>query len=510
MGACCVRENTIIKTAIKSSSQIKKERLRSERSSIYQINKENIYDVYDFCGKISSGFYGKVEKACFKGDPSKFYAVKIISKANLTEKNLNNLICEIQVLAKLDHPNIVKYYETYDDEKNFNVVMELCEGGELFDRIVKKKRLSEKDAAEILFKITHAISHCHSNNIVHRDLKAENILFETKTENKNDVKIIDFGLARKKGSHNMHSIVGTPCYVAPEVLDGTYDKKCDMWALGVLTYVMLFGKYPFNDENKSVLFDKIKNQEPIYDSNLISDDALNVIQILLYKNPNKRPDANSLLNHSWFVKTLKNEFKDNIKDLSLIPTLKGFKPPNKFLKKIMTFIVKDISGNDIDDIKKKFYILDEKKTGVVEISKYQSIIEPSYLNNIVKKQEKINNNNESNELFADCLLNKFIKTEVPTNTDSAIDSKMDYTSYLAANLKEKKLITEDTIKQLFSRFDVDKLGYINISSFHKALRRTGKKISLEESEIMLRDAGFKNPNHILYEEFYKIIADFLC
>ena len=87
---------------------------------------------------------------------------------------------------------------------------------------------------------------------------------------------------------------------------------------------------------------------------------------------------------------------------------------------------------------------------------------------------------------------------------------MDYTSYLAAKLKEKKLITEDTIKQLFSRFDVDKLGYINISSFHKALRRTGKKISLEESEIMLRDAGFKNPNHILYEEFYKIIADFLC
>lgn len=115
MGACCVRENTIIKTAIKSSSQIKKERLRSERSSIYQINKENIYDVYDFCGKISSGFYGKVEKACFKGDPSNFYAEKIISKINLSKKNIKNLIGEIHIFAKLDHPNIIKYYETYDD-----------------------------------------------------------------------------------------------------------------------------------------------------------------------------------------------------------------------------------------------------------------------------------------------------------------------------------------------------------------------------------------------------------
>ena len=508
MGTCCVRENNIIKSSIRSKDQLKKDKLRSARSSIYQINKENIFDVYDFCGKISSGYYGKVEKACFKGDPSKFYAVKTIAKANLSQKNLNNLICEIQVLAKLDHPNIVKYYETYDDEKNFSLVMELCEGGELFERIVKRKRLNEKDAAEILFKLTHAISHCHSRNIVHRDLKAENVLFETKSVNKNDVKIIDFGLARKKGSHNMHSIVGTPCYVAPEVLDGTYDKKCDMWALGVLTYVMLYGKYPFDDENKRVLFDKIKNQEPKYNTSLISSEALNVIQTLLIKDPTKRPDANTLLDHPWFAKTIKNEFKDTIKDLQLIPTLKSFKPPNAFLKKILTFIVKDVQGTDIEDIKKKFYILDEKKNGVVEMSKYPSHIDPSSISNFIKKQEE--SNNESNELFADCLLNKFVKTDVPTNTDSAIDSKMDYTSYIAANLKEKKLITEETIRQLFYRFDVEKQGYLNVSGFHKALRRTGKQINENETEKMLSEAGFKNPDHIEYDEFFKIVGDFLC
>ena len=194
MGVCCFRYTKIVN----ASPNQRKSKLKSCRSSIYQINKENINDVYDISSKFSSGYYGTVPKANFKNDASKFYAVKSISKSNLSQKSLKNLICEIQILAKLDHPNIVKYYETYDDDKYFYLVMELCEGGELFERIVSKKHLEEKDAAEILFKLTHAISHCHSRGIVHRDIKAENILFEIKTKSKNDVKIIDLVSQEKK------------------------------------------------------------------------------------------------------------------------------------------------------------------------------------------------------------------------------------------------------------------------------------------------------------------------
>ena len=505
MGVCCLRENNVIKTS--PNQRVSKSKLKSSRSSIYQINKENITDVYDIACKISSGYYGTVSKACFKNDPSKFYAVKSIAKANLSQKNLKNLICEIQVLAKLDHPNIVKYYETYDDDKYFHVVMELCEGGELFERIVAKKRLDEKDAAEILFKLTHAISHCHSRGIVHRDIKAENVLFETRSKDKNDVKIIDFGLARKKGDHNMHSIVGTPCYVAPEVLEGTYDRKCDIWALGVLLYVMLYGKYPFDDENKAVLFDKIRTREPRYDRREVSQEALDLMKEMLYKDPTRRPEATKILDHPWFLINLKNEFKDSIKDLEMIPKLKSFKPPNAFIKKILTFLVKEINSPEVDELNNKFYILDEKKNGVVDIAKYQSHIDPALLKNVNTMNEKKNIDDSNENLFSECILNKLIKTEAAESTNQ--NGKIDYTSFMAANLRDRHLITKDTVKTVFNRFDIDCLGYLTIKGFHKALRRTGKQISEADTEKMLKDAGFANPDYITCEEFMTIVGDFL-
>lgn len=527
MGACCVRNNCVIKsTGASGRFNANKSRVRSTRSSIYQLNKENILDVYDICNKISSGYYGTVKKACMKNDPSTYYAVKSINKSNLSKKNLKNLICEIQVLAKLDHPNIVRYYETYDDDKYFHLVMELCEGGELFQRIVKRKRLKEKEAAEILYKLSHAISHCHSRGIVHRDIKAENVLFESKSDTTNNVKIIDFGLARKKGDHNLHSIVGTPCYVAPEVLEGTYDRKCDIWALGILTYVMLYGKYPFDDENKSVLFEKIKKHEPKYDTSFVSQEALNIMKEMLQKDSTKRPEAEKLLDHPWFAIHLKDEFKDSIQDLEMIPRLKSFKTPNAFIKKIIRFLVKEIHSPELEDLKNKWYILDEKKNGVVDIAKYQSVIDPTMIHklqtqptskkqdNSVEGSNKVdvdnnNNNNNNNEnLFGDCLLNKFVKTDPPPPSMST-HGKIDYTSFMAANCKDKKLITEDMIKQLFNRFDVDNLGHITIQGFHKALRRTGKQITEDETETMLKEGGFDNPDCITYEEFFKVISDFL-
>ena len=378
--------------------------------------------MYDISSKFSSGYYGTVSKANFKNDASKFYAVKSISKSNLSQKSLKNLICEIQILAKLDHPNIVKYYETYDDDKYFYLVMELC---------------------------------------------------EIKTKSKNDVKIIDFGLARKKVTHNLHSIVGTPGYVAPEVLEGTYDRKCDIWALGVLLYVMLYGKYPFDDDNKAVLFEKIKTKEPRYDRREVSQEAIELMRQML------------------------------VKDLEMIPKLKNFKPPNEFIKKILGLLVKEVNSAEVEELNNKFYILDEKKNGVVDIAKYKSHIDPALLSTVNERR----NINDDDNLFSDCLLNKCMKDEHVES--SSKNGKIDYTSFMAANLIDRNLITKETVRAVFNRFDSDALGYLTIKGFHRALRRTGKQISEKDTEKMLSEAGFENPDYISYEEFMTIVGDFL-
>ena len=139
--------------------------------------------------------------------------------------------------------------------------MEYCTGGELLDRIIEKKYFSEKEAAEVIYKITSAISHCHSLGIVHRDLKPENILYESKSDF-SDLKIIDFGLATKiEFGVSLNSVVGSPYYVSPEVLDGKYDEKCDVWSIGILCFVLLTGNPPFYSSDRNELYHKIKTDK---------------------------------------------------------------------------------------------------------------------------------------------------------------------------------------------------------------------------------------------------------
>lgn len=148
------------------------------------------------------------------------------------------------ILTKLDHPNIVKYYETYIDEKYIYLVMEYIGGGELFEKIAAQKNqvFGEDMARDYMRKLFEACSHMHSQNVVHRDIKPENIMVSANDE----LKLIDFGLSKRyETNQKLKTIAGTPYYMAPEVLDGRYDNKCDTWSLGVLLYVFMSGYLPF-------------------------------------------------------------------------------------------------------------------------------------------------------------------------------------------------------------------------------------------------------------------------
>jgi calcium-dependent protein kinase len=184
------------------------------------------------------------------------FAVKSIPRDKI-KADIHLLEQELDILKGTDHPNIINFYEIYKDRQNFHIVTDFCEGGELFEYIIDRGSLPELEAATITTKIVSAIHHLHLRNICHRDLKPENILFDGKNK-KMEIKVIDFGLSKYfKDNGTMTTKLGTPYYISPEVLEGKYDKSCDVWSIGVITYIMLVGYPPFNAPTETLLFRKI-------------------------------------------------------------------------------------------------------------------------------------------------------------------------------------------------------------------------------------------------------------
>ena len=179
--------------------------------------------------------------------------MKFIQKKSIdAPREVQRFQGEVNILEQMDHQNIVKLYEVYEDSVNFYLITDLLKGGELFDEIVKRQKFTEKDAAEIMLQVFSAINYLHNKGFVHRDLKPENICLE----NDHDVKIIDFGTARKftKGK-KLRQVTGTPFYMAPEIFnEKKYNEKADMWSLGIVMYILLTGKAPYfgNEDDKII------------------------------------------------------------------------------------------------------------------------------------------------------------------------------------------------------------------------------------------------------------------
>lgn len=210
---------------------------------------------------------------------------------------------EIQVLQDLQHENIIRLYQVYNEADYFYLVTEKMMGGELFDRIVSKQFYSEKEARDACKIMFEAIGYCHQQNVAHRDLKPDNLLLLS-ADDDSRLKIADFGFAKKaSGENSLTTQCGTPGYVAPEILNSVpYGIKADMWSLGVIVYTLLGGYPPFADKNQRNLFRKIRNGQYEFHEEYwenISDDAKDLIQCLLTVEPRERMSAKDALNHKW-------------------------------------------------------------------------------------------------------------------------------------------------------------------------------------------------------------------
>lgn len=190
-------------------------------------------------------------------------AIKLIDRSLIEKDKEGELLSEIKVLKEMDHPNIMRIYEFASDKDNYYIVQEYISGGELFDEIVKRRYMSEKDAAYVIRQLLSAVTYCHSKGVVHRDLKPENILIDSILENGQiRIKVIDFGTALYISPHGTISeTLGTPYYIAPEVIDGDYNEKCDVWSIGVIMYILLCGNPPFNGTNDDEILMAVKAGE---------------------------------------------------------------------------------------------------------------------------------------------------------------------------------------------------------------------------------------------------------
>lgn len=496
MGGCCTASNNLVVNSksnlldgsilpVKHKVFTPGTRNKSCRGSIYAINNENITQAYIFEENLGTGYYGTVKVGVPKSDTKKRYAIKSIDKSKLSEIKVSQLSREIEILTTVDHPNIIKYYETFNDSNYFHIVMEYCTGGELLERIISKKYFSELETAEVVFKVSSAIAHCHSLGIVHRDLKPENILFESKAEF-SDLKIIDFGLSRKVEG-TLSSLVGSPYYVAPEVLEGKYDEKCDCWSIGVIMYVLLSGGPPFYSPDKAELYRKIKEEEPDFSHtrwNRVSKEGKSLIRALLSKSKENRPSPDFILKSPWITAFMNGKYKMEDFDKEILLNLKSFNDRSQFAKSVLKFVVKEMSNEKIEKLKHHFNILDKDKTGFINMEQLKNAF--SYCEVDIGNDE----------------LQALLKNKIDIKGDN---QKLNYTSFIAAATDERQLLNKDILWATFKHFDVRGLGYITVDDFKIALDRSCKTRSKDYLTKMFKDVGLKADERIAFEKFCSLL-----
>ncbi|XP_064979644.1 CDPK-related kinase 3-like isoform X4 [Musa acuminata AAA Group] len=268
---------------------------------------KNFEAKYELGKEVGRGHFGHTCLATAKKGEimGQFVAVKIISKAKMTTPiSIEDVRREVKILKALSgHKNLVKFYDACEDELNVYIVMELCEGGELLDRILSRGgRCTEEDAKAIVIQILSVMGFCHLQGVVHRDLKPENFLFTTRDENAT-MKLIDFGLSDFiKPDERLNDIVGSAYYVAPEVLHRSYSMEADIWSIGVIAYILLCGSRPFWARTESGIFHAVLKADPNFDDPpwpAVSPGAKDFVKRLLNKDYRKRMTAAQALTHPW-------------------------------------------------------------------------------------------------------------------------------------------------------------------------------------------------------------------
>ena len=475
------KENNLTDKKVMNDKEI--EPILKAGSLMKDIRKE-----YKFKCSLGGGHFGTVRKAykISEKEAMKYYAIKSIPMKNLSS-NIDDFIKEVDIISTLDHPNIIKFYETYHDECFFHIVMELCKGKEILRQMNKDGHMDEKKVVNIIFKVLLAIAHCHNRGITHRDLKPENILFDSNKEDA-EIKLIDFGLSRKYDKEQkMHSILGTPYYVAPEVLKGEYDEKCDIWSIGAVSYLLLCGEPPFTGNSNNEIFKKIVNDNVrfnFYKWKNISNNAKDFVRICLNKNGNKRPSASEALKYPWFNNVLKETHNINNIKKEIMINIKNFNINYEFKKMVLKYLINNLTDEEKKIYKEAFYAVDINHNGFILPQELKHTYD---LMNINITIDQIN----------------YLFNILPQNKNLG----MGYSEFIMAGVDQKKLFTKENLEDSFNYFDINKTGFIEYDNLNSALLRMGKKYDYSEDIIsIINDVAKIINKDIKNEEKYTKIS----
>ena len=459
---------------------------RPKKRRVTQSKNKDIRKSYEFISMLGNGSFGKVRLYRDRNYKDLLFAIKTLKKEGIPQYQFNLLKSEVNILSNLDHPNIVKYFGTFEDEFFIHIVMEYLKGHDL-DKIIALKNYTgfdEKNMCQIIQQLLKALYFIHSKNIIHRDIKPENVLFSNK-RNYSSLKLIDFGLATFSKEDNKS--VGTPFYMSPETIDGNSTFQSDIWSVGVIVYQMITGQLPFkgDDKDNKILYKKIQTED--YNKEFLnefecSDEVKDFIFKSLQKDLKLRMTTQEGLNHPWIQKFCTKNIDSSYLNNETIRLFVEFSRKTLLQKEIYYFIAKVSNETDIDKYKSFFNQLDSQNMGSLSL-------------------EDIKEGFERNDLE----IEENILEEIFDGLNFHKSGKINYSEFLSALVSSKNFAKEEKLISVFNllRENEQNRNYITFDS----LLNAEKALNLNINEVEIKQCFKEYDNEINFEEFKKLILD---